>query len=127
VTYLVNRKKSAAFSAAIFLFALQLPQALYSKEQLRIKPNDIKREAKEMNMLCQNVGNSIHLVIINQDDNYHTINLTSNTSNQFTANIDKNSQVNLSLSKEHFPIRIITSSSNKTTVFMIDKDGIISS
>ncbi|QFI38194.1 hypothetical protein FR932_10220 [Moritella marina ATCC 15381] len=127
MTYLVNRKKSAAFSAAIFLFALQLPQTLHSKEQLRIKPNDIKREAKEMNILCQNVGNSIHLVIINQDDNYHTINLTSKTSNQFTTSIDKNSQVNLSLSKEQFPIKIITSSSNKTTVFMIDKDCKISS
>lgn len=127
MTYLVNRKKSAAFSAAIFLFALQQSQTLHSEEQLRINQDEVKQEAKEMNTLCQDVGSSINLQITNQDDNHHTIKLTSNTSNQFTTSINKNAQVNLSLSKEQFPIKIITSSSNKITTFIIDKNCKISS
>jgi hypothetical protein len=127
VTDLVNRKKSAAFSAAIFLFALLHSQMVHSEEHLGMKQDEMTSEAKEMKIICQDIGSSINLQITNQDDNKHAIKLISNTNNQFTTNINKNSQVNLSFSKEQFPIKILTSSFNKTSVFIIDKHCRISS
>jgi len=127
MTYSVNSKKSAAFNAAIFLFALLHSQTVHSEEHLGMKQDEIKPEAKEMNIFCQDIGSSINLQITNQGDNKHAIKLTSNANNQLTTSINKNSQVKLSFSKEQFPIKLITSSANKTTIFMIDRGCAISS
>lgn len=127
VTYSIKHKKSAALSAAIFLLELMHSPRLHSEERPAAKQAGMKLEVKEMNILCQDIGNSINLLINNQDDNKHVIKLTSNTNNQFNTSINKNSQVKLSFSKEQFPIKIVASSAAQTTTFIIDKHCHISS